>query len=246
MKTKMLFFLCFLGLQNVNAQNSDNSTYETRFFEGELRYRSVDKFTVEASFGMAYNGARNVTYIIKGNKILFIDECTHMRTLIDAAKNQVTLYSDLINQGMEFKYESYEETYFSAFSEKGSSYMGHGNPPTLYRFKNEGKGAFMEKTVDLIKGRIENKTASTDFEFYSDSHIVLPALYSKLFTYGVDIKGLIVKMKWVQNNQISLAIADFGKKGVNEKNFKNDRKQYSRHRGGKNFCTVRIKRYKRT
>lgn len=210
MSSRFSFFAFLAMLLTTNVLHRENmSVHTTKVFEGELHYRSVenhDQAVVASSVGRAYNGARNTTYIIKGNKILFIDECTHLHTLIDTEKNQVTLYSNLINKGMQFNYESYSNTYMESFSKQGPSYMGYKNPPTLYRFQEEGKTNFMGTSVEYIKGRIENITASTDFEFYSDNRITLPVNFNKLFTCGIEISGLICRMKYTQNNQISNAL----------------------------------------
>lgn len=209
--SQILCALAFVSL-TVYAQSDENKPADmTGMFEGELHYRSVenhDKFVVEASCGLAYNGARNVTYIIKGNKMLLIDECTHMRTLIDVDKNEVILYSDLINKGMQFNYESYAKSYLGSFAEEGPT---HGYRPSLYRFEDEGQVTHNGKPLDYIKGRIENKTASTDFEFYTDRNIAMPVFFSKTFTYGIGIRGLITRMKYVQNNQININLGGVGK-----------------------------------
>ena len=45
-------------------------------FEGELHYRSMvnaDEFMIAASKGLIFNGVRNQTVLIKGNKTLITD-----------------------------------------------------------------------------------------------------------------------------------------------------------------------------
>lgn len=186
-------------------------------FEGELHYRSIennDQFTVDASFGMAYNGARNTKYIIKGNKVLYIDECTHMRTLVDGDNDIVILYNELIGKGMQFKYDNYRKTYFSTFSKEGPSYMGHGNPPTLYRFAKESDIVTMDKQTEYIKGRIESKTSGMDFDIYAIPSYIMPQAYSQLFLRGIEIDKLIGKMKYESVNLIHLATDALGETAI--------------------------------
>ena len=184
-------------------------------FEGELHYRSIenhDQLVVDGSCGMAYNGARNTKYIIKGNKVLFVDECTHMRTLMDADNDIVVLYNELIGKGMQFKYSHYEKTYFATFSKEGPSYMGHGTPPSLYRFDKESDVVLMDMQTEYIKGRIENKTAGTDFDIYAIPSYKMPKAYSQIISYGIDIDNLIGKLKWEQTNLIKPVLGGLGNK----------------------------------
>ncbi len=206
MKLKYILFASFVTLSLAG--------FAQKNFEGELHYRSIenhDKTVVDVSCGMAYNGSRNTTYIVKGNKVLFIDECTHMRTIVDADNNVVILFNELIGKGMQFEYDGYAKSYFNTFSKEGPSYMGHGAPPSLYRFEKEGNLTLSDKQAEYIKGRIENKTASTDFDIYAFSSYVMPKAFSDIFLHGIDINRLIGKMKWEQVNLIGSALSDFGK-----------------------------------
>lgn len=173
-------------------------------FEGELHYRSMenhDNNIIKYSSGMAYNGARNTTYIIKGNKTLHRDECTHMSLLLDPDNNTVILYSDLIKEGMQFNYESYAASYLGSFTKKGPSYMGLKVTPTLYRFEPTGKNIdFMNYSTEYIKGRIENKTASTSFDIYRTLSFNMPKTMYAAQMYGIEVDGLIVKIVWEQIN----------------------------------------------
>lgn len=175
-------------------------------FEGELHYRSMenhDNNIIKYSSDMAYNGARNATFIIKGNKTLYKDECTHMSLLLDPDNNNVTLYSDLIKKGMQFNYKSYAASYLGSFTQKGPSYMGFNVSPQLYRFEPTGESIdFMNYKAEYIKGRIENRTASTSFDIYRTLSFNMPRTMYAAQMYGIEIDGLIVKITWEQINNV--------------------------------------------
>ena len=175
-------------------------------FEGELHYRSMenhDNNIIKFSSDMAYNGARNTSYTIKGNKTLFKDDCTQMSLLLDPENNNVTLYSDLIKKGMQFDYKSYAAAYLGSFTKEGPSFMGHGMPPTLYRFEPTGENIdFMNYSTEYLKGRIENKTASTSFDLYRTLSFNMPKTMYAAQMYGIELDGLIVKITWEQVNNV--------------------------------------------
>lgn len=182
----------------INAQGSAP-------FEGKLSYRSLenhDKNTIKYSCGMAYNGARNSTFLIKGNKVLFKDECTCMCTLLDPDNNVTILYSELIGQGMQFDYESYAATYLASFSEKGPSVLGRTMlKPSVYRFETTGKIAdFQGETVKHIQGRIENTYAGTSIDLYQVDSYNIPTTMYVAQMYGINMNGLITKFIWEQQN----------------------------------------------
>lgn len=216
MRRKIITFaLLLISALATSAQTDGNkSSAEKIVFEGELRYHSEEnynKFIIDNTFGMSYNGVRNTRYIIKGDKVLYIDECTHVYTLIDG--NTVTLYSDLINKGISFEqYNGYAKAMLNIFSKEGKSYMGHKMQPTLYRFENEGTTTLMERTADYHKGRIEDATASTDFDIYAFSSFVMPKAYTALFLRGIEIDGIIGKTVWKQTNMIGDVMKDVSDK----------------------------------
>lgn len=217
-KILSLFLLAFALTSVTSAQ---------KVFEGELHYRSMENYdqnTVDMSFGTAYNGARNTKYIIKGNKVLLIDECTHMRTLVDSDNNTTTIYNELIGKGMQFSSGEFAKVYFTTFSEEGPSYDIEkklssikdksfldkipSNRPTVYRFEKENDVMLMDRQAEYIKGRIENMAVATDFDIYAFSSYVMPKAYSKLFLRGIDIDKLIGKIKYEQTLLLRAVLED--------------------------------------
>lgn len=182
---------------------------DVKLFEGELHYRSMenhDENLIKYSFEMAYNGARNTSYIIKGDKVLFRDECTHISLLIDPSNNTITLYSDLIKKGMQFDYKNYAGSYLGSFSKDGPSYPGgHGLRPTLYRFEPTGDTlTFMNYKAEYLKGRIENKSASTAFDIYRIPSLHITKTMYRGQMYGIEVDGLIAKIIWEQVNNVPM------------------------------------------
>lgn len=178
------------------------SAQDENLFEGELHYRSMEnqnESIIKWSCGMAYNGARNTTYLIKGKKVLFRDESTHMCTLLDPDNNKVTLYSDLIGKGMEFDYKKYTSSYLSVFSKEGPNTAFPQLAPSVYRFTvTEEKKQFLNLDVEYVQGRIENKSSSTSFDIYRTNSIKLPHTMNVVQLYGIEIDGLIAKFVYEQ------------------------------------------------
>lgn len=123
-------FLFTIALK-ISAQEPQNSA-----FEGELHFLTMenyDKKVIKFSLGMAYNGARDIKYIIKGNKVLYKDESTKMHILLDPDNDCIILYSTYINKGMKFQYDNYAGAYMSSFSGMGpKTKQGYALlPPTI-------------------------------------------------------------------------------------------------------------------
>lgn len=198
MKKIIITTLFCIGTLALYAQGNDP-------FEGKLSYRSlenVDKTIIKWSMGMSYNGARNSTFLIKGNKVLFKDECTHMCTLLDPDNNVIILYSDLIGKGMQFDYESYATTYLSSFSEKGPSFQGQAAlKPSVYRIETIGEIAdFQGERAEHVKARIENTYAGTSIDLYRVNSYNIPTTMYVAQMYGIKLNGLITKFTWEQTN----------------------------------------------
>lgn len=198
MKGIVSLFGLFLFVCSVSGQ-------EKKAFEGELHYRSLenhDKNMLAFSAGLAYNGSRDIKFIIKGNKTLFRDECLHLTILLDPDKNIVIEYFDLIEKGMQFDYGSYVKMRGS-YSKEGPSPIEHNISirPTLYRFESTGKTIdYLGYNTEFITGRIEVNLVGTSFEIYKVASFEMPKSYEFGLLYGIDIDGLISKFVHRQIN----------------------------------------------
>lgn len=106
------------------------------------------------------------------------------------------------------QYSEYAQCMLNRFSKEGPSYLGHGLPPTLYRFENKGTTTLMDRSADYLKGRIENATASTDIDIYAFSSFIMPKAYTALCLRGIEVDGVIGKTVWKQTNMIGDAMKD--------------------------------------
>lgn len=207
-------FVIFLTVIWGFLQTTLGATQAPKDFEGELHYRSLenhDKNIVKYSYGMAYNGARDVTIIIKNNNVLYRDECTKITILLNN-KNKVVVYSDILKEGLEFDYDKYTRLYLGTFSPEGplvpyraslySKVRYNPLPPTLYDFKDS---VYSTKILNMdavfVKGRIENTYAGTDFDIIKIPGFNMPINYYTAQLYGIKQHGLITKFIWEQNNK---------------------------------------------
>ena len=194
MKKSIVAALFCMGTLAVNAQGNEP-------FEGKLSYRSLenhDETVVKGSHGVAYNGARNTTFLIKGNKVLFRDESSHMSTLFDPDNNVVILYSELIGKGVQFDYESYAALNMGSFSEKGPVFQGKMlSKPSVYRIEATGKTAdFQGEVAKHYQCRIENMNGGTSIDLYQVDSYNIPTTMFAAQMYGLKMNGLITKFTW--------------------------------------------------
>ena len=97
MKKKFILFVLIISAINSFA------------FEGELHYRSMvnaDEFMIAVSKGLIFNGVRNQTVLIKGNKTLITDNTQYCQ-LYDGDNGKIVLYSLACKKGLRFDYEFY-------------------------------------------------------------------------------------------------------------------------------------------
>lgn len=90
-------------------------------FEGVLKYRNFEnhsKAVRNLSKGMAYNGARDMELLLKGNKILIKDMSMHYHVLIDPDAGSVVIFNDYIKKGLKSNYKKYAEQYLSGLTPK--------------------------------------------------------------------------------------------------------------------------------
>ena len=177
-------------------------------FEGELHFRTMenhDENAVKFSFGMSYNGARDIKYIIKGNKVLYKDESTNMYTILDPDKDSIILFSTYIKKGMKFNYSHYIGSYLSAFSADGqcTKELGYINLPSCYRFNIiDDNYKYKDYTAQYIEGRIENQSAGTSIDIINMPNIKIPRAMYHIQLYGISIDGLIAKLTYEQINNV--------------------------------------------
>lgn len=109
MKKLTIMIVALLGTIAVMAET----------FEGELNYRNFEnhsKAVRRLSHGMAYNGARDMQVLVKGNVTLACDKTMHITTILNPDADYVIVYSDLAKVGLKYPYKVYADFYGSTLS----------------------------------------------------------------------------------------------------------------------------------
>ncbi len=177
---------------------TDLLAYSQTLFEGEINYRNFEnhsKAVRKFSKGMAYNGARSVRVLIKGNKVHIIDESMHLSTLLLPDEGYVIIYNDLLKQGLKCSYSNYTMTYMSQYSPK--AYI----PGQMKDYEVKATDETTEiqgEPCKLYKGTITTTTNGasptvTTVEVWCSTKYKVDPVY-QYYLYGVEIPG--VAMKW--------------------------------------------------
>ncbi|WP_305115934.1 hypothetical protein [Duncaniella muris] len=199
MKYALTIVLMLLISVAVGAQNQ---------FEGEIDYRNFEshsKTVRKFSKGMAYNGARNVKVLVKGNKIHIIDESMHLNTLLDPDANSVIIYNDLLKKGLKCTYTDYTTTYMSAYGPKptvnGQTKEYSVVPVNEYKEINGVKcQKYSGKVIAKVNGA--NPATTTVEVWCSNEHPVTP-IYD-FYLNGLQIPGVAMKWTTDQHGKIPL------------------------------------------
>lgn len=223
MKIKIVL-LTLVFAMNVIAQEVEPVPLVEKPFEGELHYRSLENYDKRmeqwSPYSMYYNGARDVTYIIKGEKVLMIDESMQYKVLLDPENDVIVYFSEHINKGVNNSY-IWHSNMNGFFRERGSynAYFKEFVPPEVYRFEPTGKTLpFEDKEVPLYQGRIETVIGVimdqpflqiASFDFAEDFTYRMPQAYFFSLCYGLEREGLLTKYVCEMIMDISLAGGKF-------------------------------------
>lgn len=177
-------------------------------FEGQIDYRNFEshsKIVRKFSKGMAYNGARDVKVLVKGNKMHIIDESMHLNTLLDPDANTVIIYNDLLKKGLKCTYTDYINTYMSAYgpnpTTEGQTKEYSVAPVSEYKELNGVKcQKYSGKVVAKVEGT--SPTTTTVEVWCSTEHPVDPVY--DFYLNGLQIPG--VAMKWTTDQHGKLPL----------------------------------------
>lgn len=182
-------FVLFVGM-NISAQTT---------FEGEITYRNFEnhsKTVRKFSKGMAYNGARDMKVIMKGDRMLIIDESMHLSMLLLPDEEEVVIYNDLLKRGLRCSYNNFVQSNLSQYGDK--SYLAG------ITIKNNVKETGETKTIKgeecgLAKGQIIStvdgsgiKPTVHDMEVWCSKKYKISPTY-KYFVNGLNVSGIAVK-----------------------------------------------------
>lgn len=184
------------------------ATFAQKQFEGEINYRNFENYSKPVrkfSKGMAYNGARNVKVLIKGNKMHIIDESMHLNTLLLPDEDRVIIYNDLLKRGLQCSYGNYTTTYMSTYSPK-PNVVGQTKD---YKVEITGKkNTLLGHVCGNYKGTVTAKTSAsspavtTVDVWYSTEYEVNP-IYN-FYLYGIESPGIAMKWTIDQHSKVPL------------------------------------------
>lgn len=205
-------------------------------FEGELRYRSMvnaDEFMIAASRGLLFNGVRNQTVLIKGNKTLITDNTQYCQ-LYDGDNGKIVLYSLACKKGLRFDYEFYRN--FMATWSKDKRVI-RINPktsvelsPTAYNVEvHQLSEKYESYDMKAYKILIEHDNNNDSFDVYCIDQQMPSSYYDALY-HGLSIEGNKLIVKFVLHSLMKLPeINGLAKKIVSKKvgaNVNNQPKSY--------------------
>lgn len=167
-------------------------------FEGEINYRNFEnhsKTVRKFSKGMAYNGARNVKVLLKGNKMHIFDESMHLNILILPDEDNIVIYNDLLKRGLKCTYSSYKKNYMSAF---GPEPTVDGQTKHYNVLPKEEKKTVNGETCTVYSGTVSAQVGSTapivtTIEVYSSDKYNVDPVFN-CFMNGIETPG--IAMKW--------------------------------------------------
>lgn len=205
-------------------------------FEGELRYRSMvnaDEFMIAASRGLLFNGVRNQTVLIKGNKTLITDN-TQYYQLYDGDNGKIVLYSLACKKGLRFDYEFYRNFMATWSKDKRVIRINQKTSvelsPTAYNVEEHQLSEKYESyDMKAYKILIEHDNNNDSFDVYCIDQQMPSSYYDALY-HGLSIEGNKLIVKFVLHSLMKLPeINGLAKKIVSKKvgaNVNNQPKSY--------------------
>lgn len=205
-------------------------------FEGELRYRSMvnaDEFMIAASRGLLFNGVRNQTVLIKGNKTLITDNTQYCQ-LYDGDNGKIVLYSLACKKGLRFDYEFYRNFMATWSKDKRVIRINQKTSvelsPTAYNVEEHQLSEKYESyDMKAYKILIEHDNNNDSFDVYCIDQQMPSSYYDALY-HGLSIDGNKLIVKFVLHSLMKLPeINGLAKKIVSKKvgaNVNNQPKSY--------------------
>lgn len=205
-------------------------------FEGELRYRSMvnaDEFMIAASRGLLFNGVRNQTVLIKGNKTLITDNTQYCQ-LYDGDNGKIVLYSLACKKGLRFDYEFYRNFMATWSKDKRVIRINQKTSvelsPTAYNVEEHQLSEKYESyDMKAYKILIEHDNNNDSFDVYCIDQKMPSSYYDALY-HGLSIEGNKLIVKFVLHSLMKLPeINGLAKKIVSKKvgaNVNNQPKSY--------------------
>lgn len=187
----------------VSSKTSTSNTKKTgaRLFEGTLMYASQEYHSAAVrkySHGLAYNGQREQSITIKGNKAHVIDENLYLHTILDADANICYIYSEVTNTGVSFQLTDYK-SFFNQLStnSKVNKLTWGASGKTSY------KGDVLNTYHASISSKVEGTNTIGSVEMWSSSAFKVSNILQDVF-YGADTHGLVKKWLWETKSSVPI------------------------------------------
>ena len=224
MKKKFILFVLIISAINSFA------------FEGELHYRSMvnaDEFMIAVSKGLIFNGVRNQTVLIKGNKTLITDNTQYCQ-LYDGDNGKIVLYSLACKKGLRFDYEFYRNFMATWSRDKriiriNKKYAVELSPIIYNVEEHQLLEKYESYDMKAYKILIEHDNNNDNFDIYCINQKMPSSYYDALY-HGLSIEGNKLIVKFVLHSLMKLPeINGLAKKIVSKKvgaNVNNQPKSY--------------------
>lgn len=178
--TIILLFVFFVA----NAEEDNRPVFEGKLLYSTCEYHS--KNVIKYSNGQAYNGQREMSYVVKGKKIHITDLTMHIHYLYDGDQLKVYVYSDLTNKGMELD-PGYFHMIFGMYGKYSMQYY----VDVLVGDELEYKGDKCHEAILDIKSKYQIKPTVDIRAYYSDLYAA-PMGLSYAF-WGTWFPGIVKK-----------------------------------------------------
>lgn len=183
-------------------------------FEGELHYRSMvnaDEFMIAASKGLIFNGVRNQTVLIKGNKTLITDNTQYCQ-LYDGDNGKIVLYSLACKKGLRFDYEFYRNFMATWSRDKRiiriNKKISVELSPTAYKIEERQLSEkYEDHNMKAYKVLIEHDNNNDNFDIYCIDQQMPSSYYDALY-HGLSIDGDKLIVKFVLHSLMKLPKLD--------------------------------------
>lgn len=180
------------------------SSQQSKVFEGVLEYvgfENHNKKVISWSKGVAYNGVRHTTIMVKGKKVHMIDQSMHIHTILLPEEHTVYYYSDVTCTGLKLNYEKYVASYLSALDPTTENAKTQGLQNHVQ--KRGRKASFDGHDCEIWEGEQKSKFINNTIELWSDECFSVP--YDvRAFAFNLPFTGLPVKFTFSQQGKIPI------------------------------------------
>lgn len=179
-------------------------------FEGEIVQHGITSYSklMKKVMGAGTeNGASDVNYIIKGNKMLQYDKASLVKYYYSADDDEAVAYSEVLKRGIRMSYKSLAD--MGAVLSKESTVQGVNRQ---YNIKPTGQTeTFLGQECAVYKGTIIDPPLSKldseqkmEYEAWIADKFKMPDVYNRVANSSFETPGLVMKSVMHQTGSIML------------------------------------------